>query len=186
MPSLPMVLRFEYSLISYLFGSNNKMFHVLPYLWSCFFKKSRWINGKILRTTHQHLQQTLFPPEVVFGSLRCFRLVACGIITKIGVAPLAAHTCMTKTFLSFLSLGDGKVDWETGPGRWWCDPKKIHRIQCRYGIFTYMHGWFFMGNVGTWILGVMEWCGTMWPKWIISMNDSLFFNPCIFNRLKEN
>jgi len=38
-----------------------------------------------------------------FSSLTTW-LVACGIITKIGVAPLAAHTCMTKTFLSFLYL----------------------------------------------------------------------------------
>lgn len=36
-----------------------------------------------------------------FSSLTTW-LVACSIITKIGVAPLAAHTCMTKTFLSFL------------------------------------------------------------------------------------
>ena len=39
-----------------------------------------------------------------FSSLTTW-LVACSIITKIGVAPLAAHTCMTKTFLSFLHQG---------------------------------------------------------------------------------
>ena len=33
-----------------------------------------------------------------------------------------------------------------------------------------------MVNVCTWILGVMEWCGTMWPNWI-SMNHSLFSTP---------
>lgn len=38
-----------------------------------------------------------------FSSLTTW-LVACAIITKIGVAPLAAHTCMTKTFLMLLYL----------------------------------------------------------------------------------
>ena len=136
-----------------------------------FLQEIKMNQREILRTTHQHLQQSLFP-----GSW--------GVHCDQGWSPVASSRKLEWRLWQHIPAWPKPsfpschwaMDWETGPGRWWCDPKTNHRIHVDMVYLPTWMGDFCMVNVGTWILGVMEWYETMWPK-LISMSDSLFSTP---------